>query len=754
MGDEDQPLPARPPDQAPTLPSVVAVVVTHDAGPWLEETLASLRDQDYPRLAVLVVDTGTAEDTTRRVHAVLDEAKVVERADRGFGAAANVVLDEERRAALYLFCHDDISLHLDAVSHLVEEVLRSNAAVVGPKFVDWDDPTRLQHVGLAVDKFAVAAPLAEEGELDQEQHDAVADVFAVPGGCTMVRADLFRTIGGFDRAITFRNDDVDLCWRAQIAGARVMVVPDAVVRHRERLNERRGVDDVRRLRMRHQLRTMLVCNSLPRLLLLVPQAIVLALVEALHAIARGRFSHAADVADAWLWNLRRLGNVARRRRAVQATRQISDSELHRLQVRGSARLRAYLRGQIGRNDERVAGLTTTGRHIASSLRTPAMRNTIGGVVALVLLLLVGSRHLLTRPVPAIGELQAFGGGTRVLLEDWWNGWHLRAMGSSAPAPTAFGLLGAAGIPLLGHGALLRTLLTVLPLPAGLIGAWRLLRPFGSARACLVATVVYAAAPVAYNAYAQGSWSALIAFAVAPWMLAALARAIGARPFAAGRGVSLRYRCLTLGLLVAFATAAVPFMLVVLWLAAGGLVVGSLVAGDNRGVGRLVATSAAGSAVALVLHVPWTFSFIRGNPTWASFGAPGSDEGTGLSLADLLRFHTGPFGGRVVGYGLLAVAAFALVLARGPRLAWAIRAWFVTIIAWAVLWMGEQGWLPVALPNPGVLLAMAAAGLALAAGLGMAAFEVDVPRHRFGWRQFAPLAAGAALLIALAPLAVA
>ena len=93
----------------------------------------------------------------------------------------------------------------------------------------------LQHVGLGVDRFGEVDPLVEPGEVDQEQHDAVRDVFALPSACLLVRADLFRALGGFDPAIAFYGDDVDLCWRAHLGGARVVVVPAARARHREQL---------------------------------------------------------------------------------------------------------------------------------------------------------------------------------------------------------------------------------------------------------------------------------------------------------------------------------------------------------------------------------------------------------------------------------------------------------------------------------------------------------------------------------------
>ena len=97
-----------------------------------------------------------------------------------------------------MFCHDDVAPAPDAIRLMVEEAFRSNAGVVAPKLVDWDDPMRLLQVGLGADKSGAPAELVEAGELDQEQHDAVRDIFWAPGGFTLVRADLFATLGGFD----------------------------------------------------------------------------------------------------------------------------------------------------------------------------------------------------------------------------------------------------------------------------------------------------------------------------------------------------------------------------------------------------------------------------------------------------------------------------------------------------------------------------------------------------------------------------
>ena len=217
---------------APLAPPVVAVVVVHQPGAWFEEALEALADQDYPNLNTLFLLAGGEVDADGRdlhqlITARLPGAFVRPlEANPGYGAAANEVLRlVEGESGFFCFCHDDVALAPDAVRALVEELYRSNAGVVGPKLVEWDQPGVLQHVGLGMDRFGEIDPITEPGEYDQEQHDAVRDVFVVPSACLLIRADLFRTVGGFDESISYHGDDVDLCWRVHLSGARVVVAP-------------------------------------------------------------------------------------------------------------------------------------------------------------------------------------------------------------------------------------------------------------------------------------------------------------------------------------------------------------------------------------------------------------------------------------------------------------------------------------------------------------------------------------------------
>ena len=201
-------------------PAVVVVLVTHNPQETFETTLASLEAQDYANQAVLVFDNDSDEPVDGRVKAVLSDAHVVRlAANRGFGAAANRAPAVVKGASFYLFCHDDVYLEPNTVSALVAEAFRSNAGVVGPKFVDWDEPEMLLDVGRAIDKFAFPAPVTEPGELDQAQHDAVRDTFSVNGATMLVRADLFEAVDGFPSDFSAYEEDTDLCWRVHLAGS-------------------------------------------------------------------------------------------------------------------------------------------------------------------------------------------------------------------------------------------------------------------------------------------------------------------------------------------------------------------------------------------------------------------------------------------------------------------------------------------------------------------------------------------------------
>src|SRR5664280_1845683 len=573
-------------------PPVVAVVVAHDPGPWFEETLASIASQDYAELSVLVLDTGSGDDLAARVAEILPSAYVRRFGEnRGFGYTVNHVRSMVDGAAYYLLCHDDVALDPDVVHLLVEEAFRSNGGIVSPKVVSWDDPQLLVHVGMSVDKGGSVVERVQPHEIDHGQHDAVRDVFVAPGGCTLIRADLFDELDGYDPAIVAMGEDLDLCWRAQVVGARILVAPDAGVRPLGELASGSEVLDaslmlaasepapaaivggdaptsdtaptgpeaptaavqprhpatLQELQRRHELLAVLKCYSRSHLVRVLPQVFVLAVAEVVVAELAGNRARARAVVRAWRWNLGRLPAIRAQRSVLRAGRRVSDKEIRVLQIRGSARLSAYGRrvfqfGFHGAHADELAAADAltpamapdeTSRTEAGVSDTEAGR--ISGRVRLAVWLtaavvvVVGSRGVITGRLPALGQFTPFPAWSTTLTQ-FFTGWHPSGVGTTAPAAPALGIAGVLGTFLLGAMGLTQKVLIFGCLPLGAWGAVRLLRPFGSQRASLVTGLAYLAMALPYNALALGRWGALVVYAGAPWVLASLLRSTGLEPF--------------------------------------------------------------------------------------------------------------------------------------------------------------------------------------------------------------------------------
>jgi GT2 family glycosyltransferase len=737
----------------PSAPPVVAVVVTCDPGFWLEDTLTSLGAQDYPNLSVLVIDAASAEDPTPRVAAVLPRAYVYRLPTRvGFARAANEALSIVEGASHYLFCHDDVALAADVTRILLEEAFRSNAGVVAPKLVEWDRPDRLLSVGQSADKTGVTARLVELGELDQEQHDSVRDVFCAPGGCFLVRADLFASLDGFDPRIDLLGEDLNLCWRAQVLGARVVVAPGAHVRHLEAMSTGRrrgweGRDSRRRLHGSedaHRVRTLLVCYSWFHLVRVLPQALLLSAGEALAKLLTGRPGDAAATLRAWPEAVAHPSGLWQSRWRLQRRRAIGDGEIRRLQVHGSARIRNAIRAHLGTEGDNQSW-REVGRRSTQSYRSGTWRLPLAAWSIVAVILLIGSRGMIGNHLPQIGTLPDTSGGISHWWRLWTSGWRPDGLGSPAPAPPALALLSLGGILLIGHAGLLAQILVLGPLVVGPLGAYRAARPLGSPLGRAAALIVYAAVPVPYNALAGGRWSGLLVYAAAPWLLAGIGRTIGAPPWLSDTPGWARV--LGLGLLVGVLAAFVPAALVIVVLIGVGMAFGSLLAGRGEGGLRAFGTAVVVAVIATVLLLPWSADVLASRTSL--FGVKLSSAGR-LGLGATLSFHTGPVGGSALTWGFVAAAGLPLLIGRSWRLVWASRMWGVALVCWAVTWASSRAWLPIPLPAPEILLAPAAAALSLAVALGVVSFEMDLRGYQFGWRQLASTVAAAAVVVGSLP----
>lgn len=315
------PAPAGPAPSAspvpPIPPWVSAVLVVHNGTAWLRDNLDALCRQTLLPDRLVVVDLASQDGSVDvvREHAglarAIDDVRILTLdAAVPYGSAIERALtalpDTTRPVAsewLWLL-HDDTAADPTALERLVGAVRRSpSVGVAGPKVVQWDNPRLLVEAGHQVTRAGRRLSAPAVGEPDQGQYDTRTDVLAVGTAGMLVRREVFQTIGGFDPDFDQFGSDIDLGWRAQLAGHRVVVVPSARIREASAMyaGDRAGGPDAAAARraQRQAARRVALTRCSPWVLpFLSAWLVVSALASAILLLLLKRPRHAwAEVAD-------------------------------------------------------------------------------------------------------------------------------------------------------------------------------------------------------------------------------------------------------------------------------------------------------------------------------------------------------------------------------------------------------------------------------------------------------------------------
>lgn len=747
-------------DDAPApggLPSVLAIVVTHAGRPWLRECLVGLNLQTYPLLDVLVVDDASPDARERPTIKRIAKRHLRRRRwghlrtprPLGFGGAINWALGRVRTDAdLLLFIHDDAALTETSVERMVARVLAdATTAIVGPKIVSWDDPDRLEEIGMATDRFGYPYKGLDEGEIDLGQHDASTEVFYVTSTCMMIRQEVFRRLRGWDAKMRAFAEDLDLCWRARVAGYTVRVEPLAKARHAIALarGERPSpFEPARYFIRRNRLRAVTKSASGLRLIALIPQFLLLTLVEMLGFVVLRQPGEIWSLARALGWNLVTLPQTLAERARVQRHRKVPDRKLRRLTVRESTRVRAYVGYQAerleqvwGRRAEFVSRQTGQAKALTGKLRG------LTGVLLFVGLLgfVLGFRDFLLSPPAAIGELLPFPERMTGLWRAWATPWRGVGLGQEALPVPAMGILGFLPVITLGAAGVAQKLLVLGLGAVAFVGVHHLVSDMVDRPARFAAGLAYALGSVGYSGVREGALGALFFGAAAPFVIASMLQLTGwVKPPRWNRGRAVARVVLGAAVSAAFVPGS---LLLYLAVAAVLSIVRGVIEPGSRSL-RSFTSCLIAFLLAWVILLPWSGSWLQpdgplgllvGDATWQGYAAGFRDHG----MSSVLLGQT-PEGPALFGVALTVLGLVAVFVSQGQRRRLALALWSIVVLTGGIVALVAAGVLrpPVASPTEaGVLASLAFAGLT---GVAVGAFRLDLPRRGLGLVHAATLTA--------------
>ncbi|HZJ07924.1 MAG TPA: glycosyltransferase family 2 protein [Nocardioidaceae bacterium] len=538
---------------------VTGVLVVHDGAAWLDECLDGLGLQTRPLDRLVIVDTGSVDDSRGlaashdRIRQVIGDVQTIA-APRAstFGDAVGRAVDqllarsvwsegalagessfgeasfgESSQGEWLWLLHDDSAADPGALDHLLDAARRSpSVGVAGPKLTTWDDPSRLLQVGQQITRAGGRAGGPATGEPDQGQHDHRGDVLSVNTSGMLIRREVFDSLGGFDPKLGQFGDGLDLCWRAHLAGHRVVVVPRA--RMREAAASANGsrstgfsADAARRRNRSHGRQVALARSSpyaVPFLALwiavasLVSAAVLLAVKQPRRAWEE--LGDLGSVMTPWRplaarWRARGIRQIRRRDlRGLFVSprdgfRQARDAVHDAVEIGSASDARvgiaqALETGPVSEDSESLEGLPVG--ILARILRHPGFLAVLVGALLSVATWrsLIGTLISPNGPGIAGGELLPVSDDASGLWHAWLDGWHGAGLGSALePVPY---------LPILSAGAWVVEHLPFISAPTASVGVsigWLL-----AGAIPLSAWAAYLAARVATRAPWPRAWAAL------------------------------------------------------------------------------------------------------------------------------------------------------------------------------------------------------------------------------------------------------
>jgi GT2 family glycosyltransferase len=753
--------------QVTAVSRVLVVLIAHDGATWLPRTLDALAVQTHEHLEVLAVDNGSTDGSRELLLDRLGHGSVlIADRDLGFGAAVSMALDAYHGDATLLWLlHDDLAAAPDALEELVAALDEDpRLAMVGPKLKNWDEPDLLQSVGWTIDLTGRADSGVDPGELDQGQWDRQRRVLYVSTAGMLVRRDVFERLGRFDRRYHVFRDDLDLCWRAWLAGYEVEVVPAAVGEHVAaastyvRLGQTRFIGP-RYFAERNTLATLIKNYTAGRLPVVLLLYIVVGLAKVVGFVLTRRISDAWQTVRAWLWNIVHLRETLRLRGRSVAVRQRSDRELRELFGRITPRIRAYaeaIADWIAGGDHPVAPAeplrtgqepTAVEPSLTRVVRRVKQRPVLIASVILAVLIGVGAWPLLLGGELRGGHLAPWPDSPAAFLTDYTAGWsQAAAFGTSADPSPAQAVLGLLHV-VVGGSSLLapRVLLFGSVIVAWLL-ALRAAQVYSRRRLPrVVAASAYILSPPALAALATGQIGALVVLAVFPGIVAASITLSRRRtpPARAWRSVS------AVALLTALAAAFEPVVLVMVTAIGTVMIFGALVSNPGSSWQRALAVRVVSATVgAWVLLLPWSLTLLE--PDGPLRGARGDIVGGELWRWLMLSPDLLGFPGILAGVGFVLAGILGLVVSL-PRAPGLIIALWLAALAGAVAawWLGRTG----AVTWPGLPLIVTAAAFAGLFAAAFASAQASLSRFTFGWRQIAAGTTAVAVALSLSVVAI-
>ncbi len=211
------------------------VILNWNGQAYVRDCLRTVLDQTHEDAHVIVVDNGSTDGSADLIRGEFPEVQLVALPEnlhfaRGTNAGVEVAL-RDPSCKYVVTLNNDTKVDREFLRELVRSAETNHVGMVAAKLLFMDRPKVLNTTGILPTRDGSGVDRGWN-QNDEGQFDTATDVFAPTAGAALYRREIFDTVGLFDGDFLAYYEDLDLAWRARLAGWDARFSPGAVVYHK------------------------------------------------------------------------------------------------------------------------------------------------------------------------------------------------------------------------------------------------------------------------------------------------------------------------------------------------------------------------------------------------------------------------------------------------------------------------------------------------------------------------------------------
>jgi len=333
-------------------PLVSVLVLNYNGKRFLDDCFISLLSATYPNYEIIMIDNLSTDDSVAYTQEHYPKVQVFQNGiNGGFSLAYNNAF-KFAKGKYFVVLNNDVKVDKSWLEPMVELCENDeNVAAVQPKLLSLLEPHKFEYAGASgghLDCYGYAftrGRILDYIEEDKGQYNDIANVFWTTGAAMFLRASVLPQTGNMDVDFMHHYEEIDLCYRINLAGYTLKVVPQSIVYHYGG-----GIiqyESYKKLYWNHRnsVFMMLKCLEKHNLFRFIFIRILLDSTTIGYALLKFQINRIKAIFNAYSWLVNHISLIKEKRTEVQAMRKISDYEIFAKMYGKSIALQYFLKGK-------------------------------------------------------------------------------------------------------------------------------------------------------------------------------------------------------------------------------------------------------------------------------------------------------------------------------------------------------------------------------------------------------------------------